>query len=661
MISSEGSTWDLILVMALLFIISVLMGWLSGRILGVARGWVRSVVAGVIGFFGGLALLDFQTNGDVVIDFETRSTSDNFAILAGWLGYTLIVTLVVSLVIDAMLRPRRRRRAWSIPHPIRALKSRISVWSRVTQIGAIARRNGLVSPQIASRSALMSPETARALRLTLEESGGMLVKFGQIASTREDLLPPSITGELAKLRTSVPGLPPEVVKAVIAEELGAPVSELFAEFDPQPLAAASIGVTHRARLHDGRRVIVKVQRPGVEESVDRDGQVLIWTARKLAQRSDTLRSMGVVALAQELVAGIKEELDFTREAANNQEMRESRSGDAGVAFPEIFMTMTTRRVLVMQEVAGTPVSDTAAVDATGVPRRDLADNLMDSFLAQVLEDGTYHADPHPGNILVDEQGVLWFIDFGSVGHLDPVTLEGLQQMGMGFTLRDPSILARAVRRIAGRQGESIDIASLEFDIGVVLTDTQGGGFDPNAISEIIRVLNRHGVAAPQALTLLARAVLTLDGTLRIIDADYRMGPAAQERMAHIVQHAELNPRDQLTRELVRALPALKSLPQISEDIALQARSGRFTLRVDRWEGADGRRLDRWINLILFSAIGMAGLIGSALLLMAAGMSTNDVIANPLRVIGFAGLFLSAAMMMRVVAQILNTRDPDDPI
>lgn len=656
-ISSGGSIFDLIIVIALVFVASLFMGWISARILDVHRGRLRSLAAGVIGFFGGLILLAIQVEGTVQLDFE-RDASVTFTLVLAWLGYALIVTLITSLVIDAMLRPRRARHG--IPHPIRAVRERIAVSRRLGHIARIARRNGLIGRRLASRSELVSPETARALRATLEESGGMLVKFGQIASTRDDLLPPVITEELAELRSSVPGLPYATVQSVVEAELGAPLDELFLSFDEQPLAAASIGVTHRAVLRDGRRVIVKIQRPGIEESVAIDGRVLIGGARSLERQSASARSVGIVALAQELVAGITEELDFTREAANNAAMREARPADAGVAFPEIYADLTTRRVLVMEEVLGSPISDQAAVDSCGVPRRELAEHLLDSFLAQTLSDGVYHADPHPGNVLVDDSGTLWFIDFGAVGAIDPVTLEGLQQLALGFTLRDPALLARAVRRIAGPAGESIDIASLEFDIGVVLTEVQGGGFDPAAISEIIRVLNRHGVGAPPALTILARAVLTLDGTLRSLDHEFRMGPAAQARMGRIVEESELHPRDQLTRELVRALPVLRSMPQITEDIALQARSGRLTIRVERFSGADGHRVEHWLNRILFTVIGVLGLIGSGIVLVAAGLTGNDTVANPMRLIGFVGLFLSATMMMRVVAQILARRDGDDP-
>ena len=656
MITSDGSIWDFLVVLLFIFLVSLFMGWLAGRILDVRRGRIRSLAAGIAGFVGGAVLLAVQIQGNVELDIE----GDPFVTLqlgVGWVTYALIVSLVASLVIDAMMRPRQGRRR---RRPLAALRVRIEVTRRLLQITRVARKNGLIGRRLTSRAELVTPETAHAVRETIEEAGGMLVKFGQIASTRDDLLPATFIDELSELRTSVPGLPPEVVRSVVESELRMPINEVFSEFDDRPLAAASIGVTHRATLLDGRRVIVKVQRPGIEQSVDIDGRVLVWAARKVERRSDQARRMGAVRIARELVAGIRDELDFTREASNNALMRATRAEDVGVALPEIYRDLTTQRLLVMDEVVGQPVSDAAAVQATGVPRIELANHLTDSFLAQVLGDGIYHADPHPGNVLIDREGTLWFIDFGSVGMIDPVTLEGLQQMAIGFTMRDPSILARAVRRIAGHEGESLDIASLEFDIGVVLTNVQGGGFDPAAITQIIRVLNRHGVGAPPALTLLARAILTLDGTLRSVDPTFRMGPAAQARMGRIVQESELNPRDQLAKELVRALPALRSMPQLTEDLALQARSGRFTMRVDRFEGPDGNRMEHWVNRVLFTVVGVVGLLGSGLLLIAAGMAGNDTVANPMRIIGFGGLFLAAAMMMRVVAQILASRDDDNP-
>lgn len=651
---TEATWFDAVWSLALIIILLIFIGWLSGRILGVRRGLFRAVLAGFVGFIAGIVLIAVQF-GDVDVD----SFDDVWALGVGFFTYVLVVTLLASVTIDAIARPRSHRRRLRLPHPFRWIRERIAVLSRFRDIAAAARRNGLAGRRIASPAGLATPEGARALRRTLEDAGGILVKFGQIASTREDLLPPVLTNELSELRSAVPGLPFAEIKSVVETELGGPLADYFTDFSTEPLAAASIGVTHRATLLDGRRVIVKVQRPGVEQGVRRDGRVLIWAAEQLQRRSESAARIGIAGLAHELVNGIEEELDFTRELANNRAIRKARVDDVGVNFPEVFSDISTRKVLVMEEVVGKPVSDVHALEQAPFSRSTLAGHLFDSFLAQVLTDGIYHADPHPGNVLIDDKGVLSFIDFGAVGYLDPITLEGLQQLAIGFAMRDPSVVARGVRRLAGHAGDDIDISAMEFDIGVVLTDIQGGGFDPGSLAEVLRVLSRHGIPAPQALTVLARAVLTLDGTLRIIDSRFQMGPAASERMSELVISRELNPRDQMMSELVRALPVLRSMPQLTEDLALQARSGRLTLRVDRWTGPDGHRLDKWISQILFAAIGAIGLVASGLLLLAAGLTANEPVAVYLRIIGFVGVVLSTSMQLRVVARILAGREPGD--
>lgn len=652
MSSSFGDVVGDIAGWALLLVMLVIIGWFSGRILGVQRGFMRASIAGLIGFAAGGVFLALQPG---TLDLNEPLNVWRYG--AGFIVYVLLVTMLASLIIDALFRPKAHRRHLRIPHPLRAIRHRIAVLMRVRQIVAAARRNGLVGRRLASSSSFATPEVARALRRTIEDAGGILVKFGQIASTREDLLPPVLTKELAELRTAVPALPADVVREVIEAELGACVEALFVEFDFTPLAAASIGVTHRAVLPGGRRVIVKVQRPGIEDLVARDGRVLKWAAGQLQRRSQGASAMGVGSLVNELVRGIEAELDFTREAANNSAMRRGAGQVAGVAYPEVLRDLTTRRVLVMDEVVGAPISNSSAVAASGVAPQRLADSLLMSFLTQVLQAGVYHADPHPGNILIDAEGTLWFIDYGAVGYLDPVTLEALQQMAFGFSMRDPSMLARAVRRMAGSAGEGIDIASLEFELGVALTEVEGGGFDPRALQMVLRVLGRYGVPLPRALTILARSLLTLDGTLRILDPVFRMGPATQSHLTDVVAAAQGDPRQEVLHELARSLPSLRTLPQLTEDIALQARSGRLTLRTSRYAGPDRDWMQYWIDTVVFAVIGVLGLIASVLMFIAAGMDGNREFAVYLRVVGGIGLFISVAMQMRVVARILSRPEP----
>ncbi len=627
----------------------LVFGWISGRLLGVRRGFWRAFVAGLVGLTAGYALVYVQFG-----DLDNLDDPGDVARLGvGFVGYVLLVTMLASIVIEAILRPKqgRSRSRLRFPRPFRWIGSKLALVQRLWQIGMAARRNGLVGRKYASRAALASPEGARALRLTLEECGGMFVKFGQIAAGRDDLLPATVTAELGELRTSVKPLPPAVVHQVLRAELGDAYESTFEFFDDEPLAAASIGVTHRARLHDGHDVIVKIQRPKIDEIVDRDGRVLLWGARQLERGSDSARSLGIVDLCKELLRSVGEELDFRREAANNAAMRRA-AADIGVAYPKVDQDLTTRRVLVMDEVEGRPVSDAGAVDASPVPRSELSDRLLKSFLDQVLQAGVYHADPHPGNILIDSAGVMWFIDYGAVGHLDPITIEALQQMAVGFTLRDPGVLARAVRRIAGSAGEDLDIPSLEFDMGQVLTQIEGGGFGPAAIAEVVHVLRRHEVKVPTALTILGRSAVTMEGTLRQISPGYSMAEEAT-RLVRAESPAG-DARDLATRELLRALPSLRPLPQLTEDVALQLRNGRLGIQVERYAGRDRTQVEQWLDRVLWATMGMVGLIGSALLLVAASLVPPDDGAGVyLRVIGFVGLVASSAMQMRTIARVLQ--------
>ena len=303
----------------------------------------------------------------------------------------------------------------------------------------------------------------------------------------------------------------------IEDELDAPVDEVFAPFSDEPLAAASIGQTHVAELRGGRRVVVKVRRPDVEVGVARDSAVLRWATRAAQRRSEAARSLGLVPLADELIRSVEQELSYVREAANARALGAVANG-VGVAVPKVVTEFSTEAVLVLDRIDGRPVSDAAAVDACGVGRAVLADRLLAAFLTQVMTAGVFHADPHPGNILIDGEGTLWLIDFGAVGLIDPVTMESLQLMGAGLATGQPALLARALRSISGADGESIEPQALEAELSLVLSEQlHAGGFDPRSLQDIVNIMGRHAIPVPPTFTLLARALVTLEGTLRVLD------------------------------------------------------------------------------------------------------------------------------------------------
>jgi len=301
-------------------------------------------------------------------------------------------------------------------------------------------------------------------------------------------------------------------------------------------------------------VVVKVQRPGIRDLVQRDSAVLSLVARQLDRRVEAARRVGVRALADELIDSISAELDYGRELAAALRLHDSRSSDTGVRIPGVYASLSTERLLVMDEVVGRSVSDAAAVDAVAVERPELSRRLLSSFLGQILRDGYYHADPHPGNVLIDADGTLWLLDFGAVGQLDPVTRDALQGIAAGFTLADGSLLARSVRYLVG--ADDIDMRQLERDLTMLLGEVKDGGLSPSAMLGMMDVMKRYGLQPPRSMVLLSRTLITLEGTLKTIDVDFSLAAEAQELVSRD-RPDDLGTREEFVRrELIRALEAM---------------------------------------------------------------------------------------------------------
>jgi len=629
--------WDTVLL--IVFVIAVSFG--AGRVLGVRRGFLRAAGSGVVGTVAGLAVAATLLRNDAdVTAADVLLTAFGFAVLAA---------MIISVALEAVLRPRRARRG-SLRTRVRSF---LTVGGRLWEVVRIARRHGLAGPRLASRAALSSPEGALRIRRFLEDCGGMFVKFGQIASTRSDLLPAPVIEALADLQAGVRTVPTAQIRERIAEELAVPVAEVFADFDDEPLAAASIGQTHLAQLRDGEPVVVKIRRPGIEVSVARDSAVLRWASRTAARRSAAVRSLGLVPLADELIRSIDGELSYLTEASNARALAAATT-DPGIRIPGVHTELSTDGVLVLERVVGRSIADTAAVDATGVSRTELANRLLGTFLSQVMTAGVFHADPHPGNILIDAEGALWLIDFGAVGIIDPVTMEALQLMAAGLATRQPALISRALRPLAGAAGDSIRPQALEAEISRVLSaQMHAGGFDPRSMQDIIAIMQHQGIPVPPTLTLLGRALVTLEATLRVLDPHVDLATAAAGHLGAVVDLSPEGTQDVVRKELVRNLPTLRALPGLVEDVALQLRSGNTRFQVDAFSGPGSRTVGHWFDRATFALVASVGLLASALMLVGATIAPEGSATGTLTAVGYIGLVVSSVMLMRVVAQILR--------
>ena len=617
---------------------------ITGRVLGVHIGRMRSSIAAAIGWLVGLiagviALGPKHSHPGLVIPVVVF-----FGVLAA---------LPVAIILDLVTRgtPKRRRTTHPLRHPVRATRAVLAPLGRFREVLANARRENLLHVRYRSAAALASPDLARRIRLVLERSGGMFVKFGQIAATRTDVLPETLTGELSNLHSDVARVPSDEVVAVMVEELGEPVEQAFDSFDLQPLAAASIGQTHRAKLHDGTPVVVKVQRPGIDELVARDSAVLSFTARQLDRRVEAARRVGVRGLADELIRSIEAELDYTLEAEAGTRLRESRAADVGVQIPAVHPTLSSERLLVMEEVVGKSISDAAAVDAAPVPRPELARRLLASFLGQILDDGYYHADPHPGNVLIDAEGTLWLLDFGAVGRVDPVVRDALQGIAIGFSMKDASIIARAVRHLVG--DDHSDMRQLERDLAILLGEVEMSGISPAAISGVMGVMDNHGLRPPRAMLLLSRTLLTLEGTLNVLSGSFDLATEAEALVKSEQPTGIENAEELLHKELIRVLPALRTLPEHAEAIATQWRAGHLQMRIERYAGEDRAVVENWLNRALVGAAGAAGAIAGGAVLVAGSLARDTGVRDALWTLGFSGLTGATILLLRTVAQGLH--------
>jgi ubiquinone biosynthesis protein len=469
-----------------------------------------------------------------------------------------------------------------------------------------------------------APRGAR-LRRALEDLGPIFVKFGQIISTRRDLLPEDIADELANLQDQVPPFPGAQARAIVERALQSPIDELFDEFDETPLASASIAQVHSARLNDGREVVVKVVRPDIEAVIRRDLSLLYLVA-ELAERywaeGRRLHPRQVVA---EYEITILDELDLMREAASASQLRRNFQDSHLLQVPEVHWDYTRPNVMVMERVSGIPISDVAALRAHGIDLRMLAENGVEIFFTQVMRDNFFHADMHPGNIFVargnPENPCYVAVDFGIMGSLTPEDQRYLAENFIAFFNRD---YHRVAELHVLSEWVPADTRINEFESAIrsvcepiferPLKDISFG----NLLMRLFQTARRFHMEVQPQLILLQKTLLNIEGLGRQLYPDLDLWQTAKPFLERWMKE-QLGPRA-LVRELKTHAPrwgeTLPALPGLAYEVLRQARNGKLRVEIAPAELENIRReLRRSNQRTVFGVIG-AGLIIAGIVLLA---------------------------------------------
>lgn len=363
---------------------------------------------------------------------------------------------------------------------------------------------------------------AAGLANALEELGPCFIKLGQLLSTRPDLLPPNYIEALSRLQKAVKPVPADKISAIIESELGAPLSELFRSFDCEPLATASMAQVHRAVLHDGTEVAVKVQRPGVRQRIEIDIEVMHEVARFATKYTPYGKRYAISQIVRELEHSLNQELDFRLEADNTKLISTQIAEFPLLTTPKVYSEYSSRRVLTLGFVHGRHLEELTRNELDALNSRDIAKELLSAYLKQIILDGVFHCDPHPGNIFITDDGQLALMDFGMVGRFDSGQKDNIILLLLAFAERLGNRVADCYLDMI-EVPKNFDRRAFTQDISTLVSryhDMSGGRMSMGtALLDLTRVAQSNSVAVPSVMTLLGKAFLNLDGAVRVLSPE----------------------------------------------------------------------------------------------------------------------------------------------
>ncbi len=529
-------------------------------------------------------------------------------------------------------------------------------------MGYFVQRAGLGDPAITAIGSTLRRENktnnyllAVNLREAFMELGPTFVKLGQLLSTRSDILPPVFIEELEKLQDKVTPISYEAITKVLIEDLG-PLDNIFSYFNPEPLAAASIGQVHRACLKSGEDVIVKVQRPAIESTVRNDLEILKGLARISERRSAEASQIGVNAIVEDFAKTLLRELDYEREARNTEQVFHNFADDKRVLIPRVYRQYSTPRVLIEDYIEGYKLSDIQSLDRQGWSRRNLSRLGTEAFLSQILLHGFFQADPHPGNILAVNENTIAFIDFGETGYLGERRLMFIGELLMAVSKKDP-YKATSVLGDMGILEDIDDIEAFSEDLGELLDGLMIGTIGDVDIktlrADIMTLAYRYHLKMPAYLTSLMKALITVEGLGKKLDPTFNFnevaGPLAAKVYAERMQPKSI--ARYIQSRYYQDVKPLLNLPLNLNQTLKKTGEGKLVINLAmELTPRANRKVTQLVSRLGFAMITTGALIGSALVLQTNHSPSIDKFAF-LGIIGFTAAIIG--MIVFLISSLRN--------
>ncbi len=483
---------------------------------------------------------------------------------------------------------------------------------------AAKKEKGIRDKEHLFRSGFPSP---KRIRLVLEELGPSFIKLGQLMSTRADMFPPEYLDEFSKLQDQVPPVSFDEIKKVIQEELKHPLAEIFKEFNPEPIAAASVAQVHLAELPTGEKLAVKVIRPGIDKKIRQDIRLMYYLAEKMEKAFEIGRILGATNLVSEFERTIFRELDMFIEAGSIERFARNFKDSKEIYIPKVYWDYTSRSVLTMEHIDGIKMDHVEAIKAHGIDPKEIAELGLRSFSRQLMEFGFFHADPHPGNTIVMFDGKVALVDFGITGYLDEQTMLEIANIFLGYAEHDYDMVLDALLDAGIIDEKTVDLKSFQIDLKDISEPFYGRSLQTISVKDVydqvMRLVYKYHIRMPQNILLLLKTFIQTEALGKILGSEASILETTSPYARKLLK------RGYDTRKVFRHLGKdvrliggyMKTMPKFVHDILKQTSQGKQRLELwhDGFKNLDAQ-FNRGISRLTVGLIISASLIAAAMVL-----------------------------------------------